>query len=239
MLLVARKRLFTFCGKGSSHVTKSCVRRVVCCGVRCWCCQNARRIRQPGTLLPVIHTDENTSSDTWQYYRTDAGVAGYTLNTNLFDWGGGQYAWANYSQDNYVCNIPSLPTQLDMAPSLQDAAIGWMSPITGKVDVSYSLTMPNIVGQTTNGIETGCFRARPSWAMASSPRVKRTGSLIAPNLSVEPGDMLYLRIGDNGGYGYDDTRFTMTVTSVPEPTAVVLLATGLLGLLAYAWKKQK
>ena len=31
----------------------------------------------------------------------------------------------------------------------------------------------------------------------------------------------------------------MTVTSVPEPSALVLLAGGLIGLLAYAWRKRR
>ena len=34
------------------------------------------------------------------------------------------------------------------------------------------------------------------------------------------------------------THFDVS-TTVPEPSVIVLLATGLLGLLAYAWRKRK
>ena len=34
-------------------------------------------------------------------------------------------------------------------------------------------------------------------------------------------------------------EYTLGVASVPEPGTLVLLATGLIGLLAYAWRKRK
>ena len=138
-----------FFGKGFSHVTKSLVCHVVCGRAHCRYCQSAGRY--PWDAVAGWHTDHNTSSDTWQYYRTDAGTNGYALNTNLVDFGGGQYAWANSSGQNYVCNMPGMPSILDMAPTNQDVATCWQSPITGVVNLSYSLTMP--VDAHTNGIE--------------------------------------------------------------------------------------
>lgn len=45
-----------------------------------------------------------------------------------------------------------------------------------------------------------------------------------------------------GNYAHDSgyvKDFSLTVASTPEPSASVLLATGLFGLLAYAWRKRK
>lgn len=184
------------------------------------------------------HTDHNTSTDTWQYYRTDTGIAGYTLNDNLLNWGGGQYAWANWSGGNYVCNIPNQPI-LDFGPTEQDVAIAWMSPINGTVTLSYALTMPNNAGETTNGIEYWVLQGATQLGHGILTKGETTGSLGVSNLSVAAGDKLYLRVGNNGASGYDDTRFTMTVTSVPEPATIAMLATGFIGFLAYAWRKRK
>jgi predicted MFS family arabinose efflux permease len=38
-----------------------------------------------------------------------------------------------------------------------------------------------------------------------------------------------------GGVAFDN----LSVSTVPEPSAVLLMAMGLVGLLAYAWRKQK
>ena len=46
--------------------------------------------------------------------------------------------------------------------------------------------------------------------------------------------MLY----SNGTPGSYD-NFTLSYTSVPEPSALVLLALGVVGLLAYAWRRRK
>jgi hypothetical protein len=186
------------------------------------------------------HTDHNTSSDTWQYYRGDAGqTANNTLNTNFVNFGGGQYAWANPGGDNYVCNMPSAPSLLDMAPTSQDIAIGWQSPITGVVDLSYSLAAP--ANANASGMHYWVLQGTTPLAQGDIFASQATGTLTISHLSVAAGDKLYLREGskDAGVAGYYDTTFTMTVTSVPEPSAIILLAGGLIGLLAYAWRKRK
>jgi hypothetical protein len=48
--------------------------------------------------------------------------------------------------------------------------------------------------------------------------------------------VLYGRAG--GGTGAFDT-LQLVSTAAPEPTSITLLASGLLGLLAYAWRKRK
>jgi hypothetical protein len=52
----------------------------------------------------------------------------------------------------------------------------------------------------------------------------------------------YIGVSFNGAQSYpsiDDVALSFTTTSVPEPASVVMLVTGLLGLLAYAWRKRK
>ena len=49
-----------------------------------------------------------------------------------------------------------------------------------------------------------------------------------------------LAVGDNssGDSGYYRMDYVGT-TFIPEPSALVLASTGLLGLLAYAWRKRR
>jgi len=58
--------------------------------------------------------------------------------------------------------------------------------------------------------------------------------------SINPGDRLAVMV-DFGGYGavIDNVRVTAEAVSVPEPSTLVLLAAGMIGLLAYAWRKRK
>jgi hypothetical protein len=53
--------------------------------------------------------------------------------------------------------------------------------------------------------------------------------------------MLYLKVNDGTmNNWYDTTGVSFTVTeAVPEPSSVVLLAFGVISLLAFAWRKRK
>ena len=49
------------------------------------------------------------------------------------------------------------------------------------------------------------------------------------------GIWLDMSAGSNTGIFFDNVR----LTSVPEPSTLALLASGLFGLVAYAWRKRK
>lgn len=70
-----------------------------------------------------------------------------------------------------------------------------------------------------------------------------TLDLTVQDLPVSAGDSYYLRVrantSDSGvAYCRYDT-IELTHSAVPEPRALVMMAAGLLGLLAYAWRKRK
>ena len=53
------------------------------------------------------------------------------------------------------------------------------------------------------------------------------------------GQQLFSDISHPSQIGYNLMGDTWASAIVPEPSSLVLLATGLLGLLAYAWRKGK
>ena len=54
----------------------------------------------------------------------------------------------------------------------------------------------------------------------------------------DAGQILVWSLGANGG-GTTNRTFLLTPVVVPEPSTLLLSAMGLLGLLAYAWRKRK
>ena len=75
-----------------------------------------------------------------------------------------------------------------------------------------------------------------------SLQLKLNGSVVATSTVVPRVQAMCfnLAVGDNssGDSGYYRMDYVGT-TAIPEPSALVLAATGLLGLLAYAWRKRK
>ena len=63
---------------------------------------------------------------------------------------------------------------------------------------------------------------------------------VSPFTSPPGAKTLYIGTNSSGSRGFTGAIDEVVVSNlVPEPTALVLLATGLIGLLAYAWRKRK
>jgi threonine dehydrogenase-like Zn-dependent dehydrogenase len=59
-------------------------------------------------------------------------------------------------------------------------------------------------------------------------------------ITVHAGDYIDFFVDKyNGSLTNDLTVVHATISEVPEPATIVMLASGLIGLLAYAWRKRK
>jgi hypothetical protein len=124
--------------------------------------------------------------------------------------------------------------------------IGWKSPITGAVNVSFSLTDLDGGGYTDDnttaqfyGVEYYLWNGNTSITSGYMPNGQTTGTLTASNLSVSAGGMIYLMVSPYIHNWSADTAVTFTVTQTPEPAAMTLLAAGAIAMLLYAWQKRR
>ena len=151
------------------------------------------------------------------------------------------YNDANWDKIVYLTDITGANTQTG-------SAFWTFTPDAGYEVGLGSFTMKNY--NTSYGVATG------SWTLhANSPTgtALATGAISIPlgdatlhtfsvNTTGGNGQTVVLEIhyasgSDEENNGMDNISFSQTV--VPEPSTVVLLGTGLLGLLAYAWRKRR
>lgn len=195
-----------------------------------------------------------SGSNTWQYSYNANGNnnAGYTLLDRWGDNGDGIAfdGWTRSVDDYWHNQVVAKNTdageiQVHPLPGFT-STIGWLSPVAGVVNASFSVTDRN--GGGGDGVEYWLYKSNdlasaflkhgfvdngPDWT---------SGTINQSGISVVAGDMLYLRVGPGtaDSHGYDLTGIAFAITSsVPEPSTLSLIATGLIGLLCYAWRKQK
>jgi hypothetical protein len=116
---------------------------------------------------------------------------------------------------------------------------------------------------TLNGDQTGMTPAGGGWSYFTANTIQWTGTFgytppvpgdpnywynwhhetvsfdIPDGFNVGTQQGLALWIISNGVNGASFDNVSLVASPIPEPGAVALLATGLFGLLAYAWRKQK
>jgi hypothetical protein len=180
-----------------------------------------------------------TGTERWQYMEVTEGTnTGYSLLT----WDAGEGLWWNPTNQAFIISTPGA-LLANPGKNSKAAVAAWLSPITGTVDVSFKITDTHSPGsgngQTYALFQTGGLTPLTSGTNAAGGN---TGTLSVSGVSVATGDLLYFQIGPkDGNYTADWSQFdTLTVTqAVPEPSTIVLLASGVLGLLAYAWRRRR
>jgi hypothetical protein len=115
-----------------------------------------------------------------------------------------------------------------------ESPVGWpivrfTAPADGLYD--WSTTWHNLAGGG-NGTDIWCY-SEPLFWVHLGPATSGTFAYSA--LSLLAGQTVCIAAAGNGTV----TGVDMTVTAVPEPGTLVLLASGLIGLVAYGWRKRK
>jgi hypothetical protein len=196
-------------------------------------------------------TTTNTATDTWQYLWAP-GSGGDNSSYSLFaqyDTSGasapGYAVWDNNSQWHFIGKNTSVYDGLVAHPFGYPplnwppyiVAVGWKSPISGFVDVDFSLLDLNAAegdGQAWYLFKSGGATAL---SLGTIDNGGNTGLLHVSRVPVATGDMLYLQIGCRADFVGDLTGVQYTVTQVPEPGVLAMLGCAAMGLLAYAWRK--
>jgi hypothetical protein len=102
------------------------------------------------------------------------------------------------------------------------------------VTITYSTADASGVGHT---LFAGALHAAPGADTGFTDDLFVSGGPVA---GVQAVKIVYTsNFGSDPYYGLNEVRFDAGTPSAPEPGTIVLLTTGLFGLLAYAWRKRK
>jgi hypothetical protein len=196
----------------------------------------------------ITSAADNTANSRWQFLGVTEGAnTGYSLLNTYFK----ERPYSGFNQLTGSAAYPAIgqnPSYTDglfSSPDLTRAAVyGWknLDATTTIVNLDYYLHKTSTSG---NGITYALYETGGSTPLASGTITGTSpvnGSLT--NISVASGAMLYFQVGPNYKGGstdnyYDENICNLTVTSTPEPSAMMLLASGLVGLLCYAWRKRR
>jgi hypothetical protein len=136
------------------------------------------------------------------------------------------------SSQTYV-GITWAPGQLSLNPSGSAITVArWAAPAAGTYNISATFTQ--LQGSVAQGAEVYIKDVQ-----AFAKLLTGTGDTVtytAANQVLAAGDMVIFGAPGNGNAQV--VALSGTITAVPEPGTIVLLGAGLLGLLAYAWRKR-
>jgi hypothetical protein len=124
------------------------------------------------------------------------------------------------------------PHEIGMGPSgdANGTILRWTAPTAGSWAVSALFT------RTQEGNDPGTIYVTKNGTELFSHGVGSYGasSSYSDTLTFAVGQTLDFRVN-----GDCFVRPEITITSIPEPAAIILAVSGLLGLLAYAWRKRR
>jgi hypothetical protein len=194
----------------------------------------------------ITQASDNGPGHVWQFFEVAEGAnTGYTWMDSF----GGNYYGYDMLTLSTLGTYPSIGKSTAMGgmgvnPGDGGAAvaIGWQSPIAGTANVDDSFAIYQ--QQAGNGVTYALFEEGGTSPLESGILAGGANSgTITGTASIASGKMLYLQLGPNyhgGGTDYysDYSAVVFNVSHVPEPGALVLLSTSVLGLLAYAWRKR-
>ena len=135
------------------------------------------------------------------------------------------------------------PKEIAMQPGnsgSNSVSVRWTAPAAGTYNVAATWT--NIANGGGDGVDailaqngTSLFSALVHTTSSTTEAYATTSK----TLTLAEGDTLDFLVDRLTNYNGDSMSLDATVTSAPEPSAMVLLAAALLSLLAYAWRKRR
>jgi hypothetical protein len=160
---------------------------------------------------------------------------------NIHGWGTLNNNWISTVGVNYNDYPVFIPTEVPStalhihaangAPGVPYPVLRWTAPSAGTIEVSLDQWSIQATTLQTDVVFNGGLLAT---TVLPADHSHWTPSL-AP-ITVVAGDTLDIVVGASG---IGPAGTWLSINMVPEPSSVMLLATGLIGLLCYAWRKRK
>ena len=190
------------------------------------------------TNMQTLRPQNNTLGKAWHPLGSQANIDTTKITTLVFD------AEHGPSSTYY--------SRFHIAAGGYDTGFGWKAEvdgwryvrnlgnlafISGGTDggVSFKIVIDCEAGDATHGEVSGYYDFGSGWIQAAAPRTETLTYLA----TLDRLCLLTDSRTNQGGSGIGIDNIVLSDNTIPEPGTLVLLATGLIGLLCYAWRKLK